>query len=225
MSGSPFIENLRAALAPHGLSLRGILHPADPPPLADGRPAATVMLVGHVGSAFWPAFSAWHAQHPDRADPLDNWSKAVVGPLADRLGATVWYPSDPPYEPFQRWAQQAEGLKASPLGILVHPEYGLWHGYRAALGFAEAVTDPHPVPPRPHPCDSCAPRPCLASCPAGAVTAAGFDVAACRGHLATAGPGGTCLSQGCLARAACPVGAAHRYRPEHLRFHMAALKL
>ena len=29
---------------------------------------------------------------------------------------------------------RAEGLKPSPLGVLVHPDFGLWHGYRGAIG-------------------------------------------------------------------------------------------
>ncbi len=35
----------------------------------------------------------------------------------------------------------AEGLKPSPLGLLMHPEYGLWHGYRGAILFGEAGID------------------------------------------------------------------------------------
>ena len=30
---------------------------------------------------------------------------------------------------------RAEGLKPSPIGILMHPQFGLWHAYRGALLF------------------------------------------------------------------------------------------
>jgi len=79
------------------------------------------------------------------------------------------------------------------------------------------------VPPhRPHPCDRCSDKPCLAACPAGAVTRDRFDVPACRTFLGSEGEG-TCMDGGCLARNACPVGVDYRYAPEQLRFHMEAL--
>ena len=149
----------------------------------------------------------------------------MIGPIAARFCACPCYPSDPPYQPFQRWAIAAEGLSASPLGILTHPRYGLWHGYRAALAFAEAFTesDAKEVPRAPV-CEGCRDKPCLTACPADAVTAGGFDVAACRRHLASE-EGRTCLDEGCRARAACPVGRDYTYPADQIRFHMAALSL
>lgn len=225
----PLSDSIRAALRPHGLFLRGTVNFAGgetAPLLADGRRAASVALIGNIGSSIWPHFRAWQGQAPERGgrDPLDAWSKAVIGPVANALGATAYFPSDPPWQPFQQWAMRAEGLRASPLGILIHPVYGLWHGYRGALGFGEAI-DAKAVaePPGPHPCDECRERPCLARCPAGAVGAAAFDVPACRGHLRTKAGQEGCMAAGCLAREACPVGAGYRYCADQLRFHMAAL--
>ena len=225
----PDTKNIRAALGPHGLFLRGFVNFAGDeaaPRLADGRPAGSVLLVGNVGSSLWPAFSRWRETQPDRGgeDPLDNWSKAVLRPVAAAVDAAVWFPSDPPWQPFQQWAMRAEGLKASPLGILIHPVYGLWHGFRGALGFAERLEE-EPFEARPHPCDRCPGKPCLTTCPAGAVHAGAFDVPACRSHLRTAEGQSGCMLSGCLARAACPVGAAYRYDDAQLRFHMAALSL
>ncbi len=225
----PDLDMVRAALASHGLFLRGTVHFSDAqaaPRLADGRPAASVLLVGNIGGSLWSAFARWRSERPDGGgdDPLDDWSKQVIRPVAADLGATVWCPSDPPWQPFQQWAMRAEGLRPSPLGILIHPVYGLWHGYRAALGFAEAVGEPS-APAGPHPCDSCVAKPCLSSCPAEAVHPDAFDVVACRDHLRTPAGQAGCLQTGCLARAACPVGAQYRYDTPQLRFHMAALTL
>lgn len=225
-------EMIRAAFAPHGLFLRGTVNFASDetaPVLSSGERAASVALIGNVGSSMWPAFRAWQEGRSDRggADPLDAWSKAVIGPVALELGATAWFPSDPPWQPFQQWAMRAEALRASPLGILIHPRYGLWHGYRGALGFAhplEGAEPPAPEhPPSGHPCDRCADKPCLTACPVAAVAAAGFDVPACRGHLRTEAGQAACMLSGCLARNACPVGAEHRYVGDQLRFHMLAL--
>jgi ferredoxin len=225
----PDLDTIRAALAPHGLFLRGAVNFGDgeaTPALTDGRPAASVVLVSNIGSSIWPAFSRWREEQPDRggSDPLDTWSKTVIRPVATSAGVTTWFPSDPPWQPFQQWAMRAEGLKASPLGILIHPVYGLWHGYRGALGFAEPIEDV-PAPRAPHPCEHCLDKPCLTTCPAGAVRPDAFDVVACRSHLRSAEGQRGCMVSGCLARAACPVGADYRYEDAQLRFHMAALSL
>jgi len=225
----PDNDSIRAVLEPRGLFLRGVVNFSDgeaAPVLSNGRPAASVLLVGNVGGSIWPAFSRWRAAQPDGggSDPLDAWSKAVIGAVALSAGATAWFPSDPPWQPFQQWAMRAEGLKASPLGILIHPVYGLWHGYRGALGFSVPV-EGEALPPRPHPCEHCPDKPCLAACPVGAVRPEAFDVAACRSHLRGPEGQGGCMVLGCLARAACPVGADYRYGDAQLRFHMAALSL
>lgn len=215
------VDIIRAALAPHGIFMRGVLcFDGDGPEIAEGR-ARTVVLLGNVGGSIWPAFSAWKKHHPDRADPLDAWSVEVISPVAASLGGTAWFPSERPWQPFQRWAMQAEGLKASPLGILVHPDYGLWHGYRGAIGLSGAVDRPS-AEPRPHPCDHCPDKPCLTTCPAGAVLPGHFEVASCRSYLGEKGRQ-TCKQSGCIARNACPVGVEYRYPEEQLRFHMAAL--
>ncbi|KAA1178817.1 4Fe-4S dicluster domain-containing protein [Rhizobium tropici] len=227
--GTAIFEQLRATLGVHGVFVRGSLsfNEGEGPLLTDGTPARGVVLLGNIGGSIWPAFSAWRDM-PDNGismNPLDDWSKAIIRPVAAMLEATVYFPSDPPWQPFQRWAMQAERLQASPLGILIHPEYGLWHGYRGALGFAEDLREAQTIASSPHPCASCVEKPCLAACPVGAVTTAGFDVQGCRSHLRTQKGQAGCMTGGCLSRNACPVGAGYRYPSEQLAFHMAALQL
>jgi hypothetical protein len=223
------LSELRAALAPHGVFLRGVVSFADgepAPTLDDGKAARSVALLGNVGGSIWTAFERWRHGLPNRGgeNPLDTWSKAVIEPVARAFGATAYFPSDPPWQPFQQWAMRAEGLKASPLGILIHPQYGLWHGYRGALGFDREFTPAIPLT-QSHACDHCLEKPCLSTCPASAVVATGFQVVPCRTHLkSTQGQAG-CMAAGCIARNACPVGAAYRYPAEQLHFHMAALSL
>jgi len=218
------IEDIRAALAPHGIFLRGIVHfDGDGPELATGGRAGTVLLLGNVGGSIWPAFSTWRAGPGQGVkNPLDTWSEHLIRPLAERLGGQAYFPSEKPWQPFQQWAMRAEGLKASPLGVLIHPEYGLWHGYRGAIGFAERIgtetaSFAH------HPCDHCRDKPCLTSCPTDAVEFSSFDVPACRSHIHSPAGKAGCMVIGCVARNACPVGVAYRYPQEQLQFHMAAL--
>ncbi|MCA1405330.1 4Fe-4S dicluster domain-containing protein [Ensifer sp. IC3342] len=228
-SADELLETIRAALAPHGLFLRGTVNFADGevgPMLADGKPAASVVLIGNVGGSLWEPFTRWREREPDRggADPLDNWSKRVIRPVAEGAGASAYFPSDPPWQPFQQWAIRAEGLRPSPLGILIHPQYGLWHGYRGALGL-DRVLPPTGKVSVGHPCDACVEKSCISTCPADALAARTFDVGRCRAHLrAQAGAAG-CLAHGCLSRDACPVGRDYRYSGQQLRFHMAALSL
>jgi ferredoxin len=225
MSGTAkTLQRIEEALSPHGIHLRGVVNfeAGEGPVLADGRHAAAILLLGNVSDSIWPPFSQWRKTYDD-PDPLDAFSKAVILPLAKEMGATAYFPSDPPWQPFQQWAKRAEGMSASPLGILIHPEYGLWHGYRGALGFAEAIDVPQAA--TFHACDHCREKPCLTHCPAGAVTMAGFDVATCRDYLRSDAGQATCMVEGCRARNACPVGAEFRYSAEQLAFHMQALAL
>lgn len=214
---------IEAAAAARGLTARGGFHVRGEdgvPALSDGRAPASVVLFGNVGSAMWDAFSKAPEAGAD-SDPLDRWSRRVIGELAGELGAEAMFPfGGPPYLPFLRWAKRAEAVHDSPVGMLIHPDYGLWHAYRGALAFAEPVVLPPPDN-RPRPCDDCADKPCLSACPVGAFTPAGYDVGACTGHLETRG-GRDCMGGGCLARQACPVGRGYVYEPAHAGFHMRA---
>lgn len=210
-----------AALGAAGLTTRGAFHPEPRdavPPLANGAIARTLVLAGHVGASQWAAFARDRRPEPD---PLDRWAARALGAVAARFGARVLLPGEgPPFAPFQRWAQRAEPVHASPLGLLIHPDHGLWHAYRGALAFAESIEIP-PRDLRPSPCATCADRPCLGACPVAAFAGGTLDAAACVAHLASsAGP--ACFDAGCLARAACPVGASRRYPPAVARFHLAA---
>jgi hypothetical protein len=230
--GAPvaFGAELQAALAEHGLRLRGgwLPGPADGLPLLPGgRAAAVVWMVGMVGSECWAHFRA-SAQFADGLpNPLDRWSQSLGSQLAQRYAGVALYPSDGPvYWPFQQWAARAEPLQRSPLMVSMHPQFGLWHAYRFALALpALAASDAAAlkaaaVPGVSH-CLNCADQPCLSACPVDAFSGATYDVASCAAHLHAA-QGQDCMSTGCLARRACPVAAHLRYLPEHAAFHMAA---
>jgi ferredoxin len=218
------LQELAEAVAAQGLLLRGGFHPRPEdgvPPLADGKPSATLLMIGNAGAALWRRFSAAPEAGDGAAHPLDRWTLRVVGALAAQAGATALFPfGGPPWLPFQRWALRAEPVHVSPLGMLIHPVYGLWHAYRGALAFAERLALP-PQEAAASPCDSCAGRPCLRACPVAAFSPAGYDVAACRSHLAGVAGGG-CFAAACLARAACPVGRQYAYGPGQATFHMRA---
>jgi hypothetical protein len=213
------IGAIRARIAASGLAWRGAFHPE----AEDLAPAGieTVVLVGFTGNREWPAFANSPEASDGLPDPLDRWSRRVIGGLANKLGAMALFPfGGPPFLPFQRWAQKAEPVASSPLGILIHPDWGLWHAYRGALAFQERLELP-PLDLRASPCEGCVEKPCLSACPVDAFSPAGYDVPACVAHIS--GPaGGDCRSFGCRARRACPVGVEHQYGAGQTSFHLKA---
>jgi hypothetical protein len=217
---------LDAALRTHGLIARGGFHPgpADAvPPLADGGPVCTLVLAGNAGPEMWRVFTA-APEFTARSNPLDSWTARVLGQVATDQGGEALFPfGGPPYLPFVAWAKRAEPVAESPLGILIHPSFGLWHAYRGALAFAEALDVPERETAA-RPCDTCADKPCLSACPVSAFKNPGYDVPACTGHVA-APQGADCLGQGCRARRACPVGRGFVSPPAQAEFHMHAFLL
>ncbi len=216
-------EAIADAIAPAGLIVRGGFHaePADGvPPLPDGRAAATVVLIGNAGAAMWDAFQASDPD-PDQRNPLDSWLKPQIEAVAASAGAHPIFPNEgPPFVAIQDWARRAEPVHRSPIGLMIHPRFGLWHVYRAALCFAERLE----VPPRDDsasPCETCEDKPCLGVCPADAFGPTAFDAEACLAHVESAG-GSACREGGCMARRACPVGRDYLYPRPAQEFHTAA---
>jgi hypothetical protein len=213
---------LRSAVADAGLAWRGAFHPAaeDSVPFIGGGPAATVVLLGFAGHTGWPAFACTPEANDGAPNPLDRWSRRIIDGLAQAVGAAALYPfGGPPWHPFQRWAMRAESVHPSPLGLLIHPVWGLWHSYRGALAFRAHIDFSGDEIGRASPCASCAAQPCLAACPVAAFKDGGFDAEACKGFVASSS-GRDCRDNGCLARRACPVGPAHRTSSPQARFHM-----
>jgi epoxyqueuosine reductase QueG len=180
--------------------------------------ARFIVLIGNAGPEMFRRFA--RERDPGR-DSLDRWTRDVIGGLAAELDARAVYPfdADPPW-PFLTWARQAGGGHVSPLGLNIHSIYGLWHAYRAALLFPVAFDLPTPSPGS-HPCETCVGRPCLTTCPVQAFDGSRYDVSACAGHIATH-DGQACMTGGCQARHACPVGRGLAYDPSQAAFHMKA---
>jgi hypothetical protein len=181
--------------------------------------ARGVVVVGHGGGAFWDAFAA--AGPPAGADPLDAFTRRVVGdalgPLAP--GERLLFPFADPVS-FVHLAEAAGLGRRSLLGLLIHPVHGPWIAFRAALLLPSLPRAPRPADGF-DPCPSCTTRPCIAACPAGAVSAAGWDVPRCAdARLADDDP----CAGGCRARLACVHGQADRLPPAALAFHQAAAR-
>lgn len=208
-------DTIRARIAVECLDIFGAFHPgAD-----DGLPpdCRTLLLLGPKEPGFWPHVTAAPEFTDSRPDPLDRWSGRVIGALAEEMGATALFPfGGPPHQPFIAWAKRSGRAWVSPVGLLVHDMAGLMVSYRGALALPERLDLPT-MPPCP--CDTCT-RPCLDACPPGALTAAGYDLAACHAFLDTP-PGADCMACGCRVRCACPVSREYGRVPDQSGFHMA----
>jgi hypothetical protein len=237
------VAELGPLLADSGLELRGwfAIEASDiPAGVTAVRPEMAVLLVGNAGPAMWTVFEDSIEHDGDIGDPMDRWTERIVHSALGQIDETAvpLFPFGADVWPFQRFAVRAMGLRPSPLGILIHPQFGLWHALRAAIAFPEVQIQPQLVRKPIHPCEACNEKPCLSACPVNAFSRSGFDVRACRSYLDSSSSsdsdsgsprglgrtGPDCMSDGCAARNACPVGVEYRYSPEQLRFHMAAFR-
>jgi ferredoxin len=182
----------------------------------DGFPAGTrtLFMLGPREPGFWAHLQA-QAEWGE-PDPVDRWSRRVIGRIACDLGAKALFPfGGPPYHPFYQWALRSGRVWDSPVRLLVHSGQGLMVSFRGALALKEAVAVPPPVA---RPCEGCA-APCLTACPVGALTGEGYDVPACHAYLDRP-EGAECLTGGCLVRRACPVSQSYARLPEQSAYHM-----
>ena len=208
-------DHIVAEIAAASFVTLGSFHPG-PEDRVPGA-AGTLVLIGNAGPRMWQRFSA---ERTDTATTMDAWTEKVLMELAERLGGSMLFPFAKPPLPFLSWAQKAKAGFVSPLGLNIHPDFGLWHAFRGALVMPQALNLPS-ASGAAHPCESCSAKPCLNTCPVAAFDGAGYDVDICAAHIATP-EGHECLDQGCKARRACPVGTHYQYLPEQANFHMSA---
>jgi epoxyqueuosine reductase len=208
------LADITARVAAHNLVVLGGFAPGP----EDGLPAdiSTLLLLGPAEPGFWPHFTAQPEWHDGSPDPMDRWSRRVIGGMACDLGAKAYFPfGGPPYHPFYRWALKTGRVWDSPVRLLVHQDQGLFVSFRGALALRQTVDLP---PPAPRVCDDCA-KPCLTACPVAALGSGGYDVPGCHIFLNTA-EGDACMSMGCAVRRACPVSQGYARMAEQSAYHM-----
>jgi epoxyqueuosine reductase len=203
---------IQLCLEPHRLEILGGFACDGDPDLPRGT--RTFLLIGPTEPGYWDHVQAqpeWGGP-----DPIDRWSRRVIGGIACDLGAKALFPfGGPPWHPFYQWALRTGQVWDSPVRLLVHADQGLMVSFRGALALKQVVALPDLAV---RPCDACA-KPCLTACPAGALTGAGYDVPRCHQFLDTA-PGQNCMDQGCAVRRACPLSQTYARMPDHSAYHM-----
>ena len=205
---------LHEALSTHDLQVMGgfAITPDDGLTLHSG----TLILIGPNEPHFWATFRHSAEYHDREPDPLDRWSRERLDPIAAHFDGQALYPfGGPPHAPFYTWAVRTGQSWPSPIGFLVHQTAGLFASYRGALVVPWQTTFQQDT----SPCATCAGQPCKTACPVDAFTD-GYDVDKCRSHL-TSPEGSNCMTSGCRARRACPIGQGNRM-PAQAAFHMKA---
>ncbi|MGR3506000.1 MAG: ferredoxin [Paracoccaceae bacterium] len=214
-----YAELSDAARAVH-LDIAGAFFPTADDGCPDGT--QTLVLLSPLEPGFWATFSTSPERSDGVAEPLDRWSKRVIGQLAkDHAGEALFPFGGPPYQPFLRWASLSGRAWGSPVGLLVHDTAGLFISFRGALALRTRLDIP--AAPESSPCRTCATRPCIAACPVGALGQQGYDVPACRAYI-SGKSGADCVDNGCAVRRACPVSQSYGRLPEQSAFHMRAFR-
>ena len=233
------LELIRAAAAPHGLNLVAAIPASryDAGAATGARAseidagARSIVVIANGGGAFWTAFRRHAAHNPgwsERAHPLDDFTRVVIEKsVAPALcGAdprcTVVYPFSGPTLNFIELGKAAGLAGPSILGVTVHPVYGPWIAFRAALLIGELIDAPGEAVGF-DPCPGCTVRSCIPACPVGAVGfPSGWDIPNCLRHRVEVEP--DCAPR-CHARAGCVLGPEHRYPDDELAYHqMRALR-
>lgn len=180
------------------------------------RDYPSLVLIGHAGNAMWRRLTA--ASTGGR-DPVDAYStlhsRRFLEQCLPGCRHVFVYPG-PMAIPLQQLGESAGWHYASPLGVGVHPHYGPWFGYRAAVLVDQELAVTPPVAGN-SPCSRCRDKPCITACPAAALSAAAPPhVPACVDYRVA--PGSPCAHR-CSARLACPVGGEHRYDSGQLEYY------
>lgn len=175
----------------------------------------TTILVANAGYKFWQSMKDAKVEGED---PIDQYSTTIVQRYSQHfLDAEfeLLYPSDYPVS-LRTIGSKTGWSHDSPMGISIHPEFGLWFAYRALFMVSTPLPASQPIQLK-HPCESCVDKPCQAVCPASAVTEMGaFDLDTCARFRIE--DDSICGFQ-CLSRISCPVGAEYRYVPEQMKYH------
>ena len=206
------LSAIEASAATLGVFVMGLSHPHE-------YPDQTLVILG-AGPDLWQHFRSAPEYRDGDPDPLDRWSKRVIGTLAG--DHPCLFPSDgPPYAPFIAMALQTGQFFQSPTGMMVHARAGLLISIRGAILLPGLLPLPASAP---DPCQTCADRPCVTACPVGALSAqSAYDVPMCKDFIRD-DPAQSCMETGCATRNACPLSQQFARDIDQTRFHMRAFR-
>jgi ferredoxin len=217
-----WLQSIIDELALIGLNIVGFTDGSKYCEFLDGCRSAVVFANG--GTDLWDSFIEDLKRRPEHLSrhqhPFDDFVHRAI------------HKADPEPTPTRRWIRCAAEPEVfldfrplaheagigfqSKMGLIIHPEYGLWVGLRAVLLTTEDLL-PKPTSMKDSPCASCEFKPCISACPAGAVGPSGWSVKICAQHHQES----TDCHGRCHSRNACPVGVEHRHGLLQHNYHNA----
>jgi epoxyqueuosine reductase QueG len=183
--------------------------------------ARSILVVGSGGGELWTQLLDELRADPRRLaeepHPLDAFVARRVAAADARLGSTPrrWFFASATAElhlDFRALAALAGLGRRSRLGLLLHPEYGVWLGLRAACFLTEAIAPTGPV--AGDPCEGCD-APCVSACPGGAFPGGHWQVDPCAAFHAAS----SACNSSCASRSACVAAPEHRYSADEILYH------
>jgi methylmalonic aciduria homocystinuria type C protein len=213
------VHALATALAPQGFDLTAALRVGwyndavgQRSRLPDyGRPDSLAIVVGNTREFWTPFIDALRDNADLLADPnpVEAYSMRCIAAAAEATGETCeirWaHRVDIEVIAIQRLAHIAGLAWLAPSNLCVHPEYGPWIALRAVIVF-DLEGPPGPPPTIADPCGAC---------DQGCGPA--FQRALAGDGFERAEPWEPWLA----LRDACPLGRAHRYEDDQIRYHYA----
>lgn len=215
-------SSFQQALRQKGLPLYAVLMPDTLPDDvllgAQSPEGARLLVLGNGGSRLWQYLLD---QQWDSAEPLDDFTRAVVDREIDHhLGGAK-----------RQWVYPVGGqinllaigrllhwFKPSPMGMGINADWGMWSAFRAALWVHYPLAVTEFAGDWISPCEACDAAPCLAACPAEALSREAMPelerCASFRVHTAH----GACEDR-CVARMVCPVQREHQYPLSQIQHH------
>jgi hypothetical protein len=187
----------------------------------------SIVLIGNGGGDFWRAFSDFADRNPgwrDRTNPLDDFTRQIIegevmpAVIESGVRCAVVYPfvNGGPSLNFIDLAKIAGLGGPSIIGVVLHPTYGPWMAFRAALIIDAELDAPGPAIDF-DPCPRCVTRSCISACPVTAISfPVGWDLQKCLTHRVEVEA--DCASR-CHARVGCVIGPEHRYPDDELAYH------
>ncbi|MEN9628466.1 MAG: hypothetical protein RJA10_1693 [Pseudomonadota bacterium] len=174
-----------------------------------------LILFAHAGRRLWDRVQARRAGGElASSHPIDEHTVQTIRQWLEQAlpgaHARFVYPFGLPearHVGLQSLGSLAGWHHPSPFMVGIDATWGSWFAYRAVLLTDTALPASAAVD-LGHPCPSCADKPCITACAGQALGSGTMDMQAClRQRLAEPSP----CALACVARAACPVGAEHRY--------------
>lgn len=218
------MNNFSDQLAEQGLNLQAVIPvSALPKALCDTISAAgydlggnkQLLFVGHAGRAFWQQLSAGRRHDHN---PVDEFTRQQINRWFEQCQPNSEYQWLYPGHrliPLQQLGVLAGWHFPSPFMVGVNSRWGSWYAYRAVI-LADTQFPETEKPQWHSPCVDCLDKPCIAACPASAVSAAGLDLGRCSAfRLEADSP----CQYSCLARLSCPVGRQYKYSQEQIHYH------